>query len=144
MTRGSYKKSLRGIMADGYRSTITSLFLLIRIFFGIRSQSDLAEAEADVADAVGAEAGFEFLDYLGAAVAVELVVDAGLDDADVEDAVTKAVWAGVEGEPIADDLFPGGEDLALGEALGEAEFAHDFFEGVGDGLGAVGGGEDSR
>jgi hypothetical protein len=99
---------------------------------------DLADAEADIADAGGAEAGFEFLDDAGFAVAIELVVDGGLDDADVEDAIANAVRAGVEGEPLADDIFPCAEDLALCEALVDAELFHDALEGIADRVGFVG------
>ena len=94
--------------------------------------------ETDVAHAVRTEPGFEFLNDFRFPVAVQLIVDAGLNHPDVEDAVADAVGKGVESKPLADDVLPRGEDLALGEALGETELTHNFLKGVADGLRTIG------
>ena len=71
---------------------------------------------------------------LGLAIAVQLVVDAGLHHPDIQHAVANPVRAGVKRKPVAHDLLPGGENLAFGEPLLEAELAHHLLEGVAHGL----------
>src|SRR5262249_7181012 len=69
-----------------------------------RVTSPSADAEADVADGFGAEALFQFSQDLRLGDLFQLVVQCGLEHADVQHAFAQRDRSGVYGDEVADDF----------------------------------------
>ena len=63
-----------------------------------------ADAESDVANGFAAKALFEFSQDFGLGDLFELVVQCGLEHADIQNPLAQCDWGGVRGDEVADDF----------------------------------------